>query len=200
MPSVVGGVGFVHHVIARRWFTLVAICLTMFFSRPGSPIRVFSIPKILHRHFLYDRKLLGKLSQCAASCLTTSFQITLGKKAWDSWYRSGHSDLRRLCQMAFILHPCFGNGWAFHREWIFLSDAEGGYSSLGRNVPRLCVENAKRRRASCDGTLIKKILTWRHNSGFTVYNEVRPQAGDTRGIENVAQYIISTTFSFSGPP
>lgn len=34
---------------------------------------VFSIPKIVRRYFLYDRKLLGKLSQCAASFLTSFF-------------------------------------------------------------------------------------------------------------------------------
>ena len=37
-----------------------------------------------------------------------------------------------------------------------------------------------------DDTLIKKVLTWRHNSGFSVHNEMRLQAGDVRGIENVA--------------
>jgi hypothetical protein len=40
----------------------------------------FSIPKIIRRYFLYDRKLLGKLSQCATSSLTSFFRITLGKK------------------------------------------------------------------------------------------------------------------------
>jgi len=39
---------------------------------------VFNIPKI-NRTFLYDLKLLGKLSQCVASCLTSFFRITLGK-------------------------------------------------------------------------------------------------------------------------
>lgn len=42
---------------------------------------VFSIPKILRKFFLYDRKLLGKLSQCAAKSLTKFFKITLRKKA-----------------------------------------------------------------------------------------------------------------------
>ena len=35
---------------------------------------------ILRKFFLYDRKLLGKLSQCAAKSLTKFFKITLGKK------------------------------------------------------------------------------------------------------------------------
>jgi len=41
---------------------------------------VFSIPKIIRRYFLYDHKLLGKLSQCATSSLKTFFQIVLNKK------------------------------------------------------------------------------------------------------------------------
>ncbi len=41
---------------------------------------VFSILKILIKFFLYDRKLLGKLSQCAAKSLTEFFKIKLGKK------------------------------------------------------------------------------------------------------------------------
>jgi len=42
---------------------------------------VFSIPKILRKFFLYDRKLLGKLSQCAAKSLTKFLGVTLGKKS-----------------------------------------------------------------------------------------------------------------------
>jgi hypothetical protein len=45
--------------------------------------------------------------------------------------------------------------------------------------------------------LSKKLLTWRHNSGFSVHNEVRFQAGDVKGIENIAQYIIRNTFSLA---
>jgi len=48
-----------------------------------------------------------------------------------------------------------------------------------------------------DDTLINKILTWRHNSGFSVHNEVRIQAGGAKGIENLAQYIIRNTFSLA---
>ncbi len=48
-----------------------------------------------------------------------------------------------------------------------------------------------------DDTLIKKLFTWRHNSGFSVHNEVRLQAGDAKGLENVAQYIIRNTFSLA---
>jgi len=41
---------------------------------------VFSIPKIIRRYFLYDRKLLGKLAKCATTSLTTFFKTVLNKQ------------------------------------------------------------------------------------------------------------------------
>ncbi len=41
---------------------------------------VFSIAKILRKFFLYDRKLLGKLSQRASKTLAKFLRLTLGKK------------------------------------------------------------------------------------------------------------------------
>jgi len=48
-----------------------------------------------------------------------------------------------------------------------------------------------------DDAFIKMIMAWRHNSGFSVHNEVRIQPGDTKGIENLSQYIIRNTFSLN---
>ncbi len=48
-----------------------------------------------------------------------------------------------------------------------------------------------------DDAFIKMIMAWRHNSGFCVHNEVRIIQGDTKGIENLAQYIIRNTFSLA---
>jgi len=38
---------------------------------------IFSIPKILRRYFLYDRKLLSELSRCAWETLKVFFQETV---------------------------------------------------------------------------------------------------------------------------
>ena len=40
------------------------LCMDVLKRIPHRPF-VFSIPKILRRYFLYDRKLLAKLSRCA---------------------------------------------------------------------------------------------------------------------------------------
>lgn len=41
---------------------------------------VFAVPKILRKLFLYHRKLLGKMSQCAAKSLTQFLRVIMGKK------------------------------------------------------------------------------------------------------------------------
>jgi hypothetical protein len=44
------------------------LCTTVLAKVPHRHV-VFSLPKIIRRNFLYDRKLLGKLSRCAGECL-----------------------------------------------------------------------------------------------------------------------------------
>src|SRR5207253_9518170 len=41
---------------------------------------VFTLPKMLRVYFRFDRKLLGKLSQCAYQSLKEFFQTTLNRK------------------------------------------------------------------------------------------------------------------------
>jgi len=55
-------------------------------------------------------------------------------------------------------------------------------------------------RELCDRTLldegfVAKLLTWRHTSGFSVHNGVRIAAGDTKGLEGLAQDVIHSPFS-----
>jgi len=60
---------------------------------------------------------------------------------------------------------------------------------------RVSVLKMLQKEGRLDDSFIKMIMTWRYNSGFSVHNEVRIQPGDTKGIENLAQYIIRNTFS-----
>lgn len=39
-------------------------------------------------------------------------------------------------------------------------------------------------------------MTWRHNYGFSVHNEVRIESRDEQVIENLAQYVINIPFRF----
>ncbi len=46
-----------------------------------------------------------------------------------------------------------------------------------------------------DDELIRKLLAWRHNSGFSLHNGVRLARDDEVGQEALAQYIVRNPFS-----
>jgi hypothetical protein len=52
-----------------------------------------------------------------------------------------------------------------------------------------------KKEGKIDDELIAKLLTWKHNSGFSVHNGVRLARDDENGRESLAQYIIRNPFS-----
>jgi len=155
---------------------------------------VFSIPKIIRRFFLYDRKLLGKLSQCAASCLTRFFRITLGKNLGIPGIALAIQTFGDYAKWHPHIHALVADG-LFTETWIFYVMPRVDIRPL-TEIFRASILKMLKDEGRLDDPLIKKILTWRHNSGFSVHNEVRLQAGDAKGIENVAQYIIRNKRNF----
>jgi hypothetical protein len=134
---------------------------------------VFSIPKILRRYFFYDRKLLGKLSQCAASCLTSFFQIALDKKLGIPGIALAIHTFSDYAKWQLYIH-------ALVAEEFF---TDGGYFYVMPRVDirphaelfRASVLKMQKDKGRLDDTLIKWILTWPHNSGFIIHNDVRIQ-------------------------
>jgi hypothetical protein len=56
-----------------------------------------------------------------------------------------------------------------------------------------------RKERRIDDSFIKMIMAWRHNSGFSVHNEVRIQPGDAKGIDNLAQISDQRETSIHNP-
>jgi hypothetical protein len=50
-------------------------------------------------------------------------------------------------------------------------------------------------RAGLSEELAENILSWRYNSGFSVHNQVRIEAADRQGLEQLARYIIRSPLS-----
>lgn len=154
---------------------------------------VFSIPKILRKYFLYNRKLLGKLSQCAARSLAQFFKVVLGKKHGITG-----------CVVAIQTFGDYGR-WHPHlhalvADGLFL---ESGYFYVMPNVSlrplrelfRTYVLKMLKKEGLIDDSFIRMLLGWKHVSGFNIHNEVRIKPHDEKGLENLSQYIIRNTFS-----
>ncbi len=154
---------------------------------------VFTIPKILRGYFKYDRKLLGKLCQCANLSLLTFLRLVtsidngvLGAvmtiHTFGDYSRTWHPHL----------HAIVADG-LFSRNGVFLpkkTDPQGLETIFRANVLKMLKKEGK-----IDDTLIKNIMGWRYTSGFSVHNGVRIARDDEDGKEAISQYIIRNPFS-----
>ncbi len=154
---------------------------------------VFSIPKILRKFFLYDRKLLGKLSQCAAKSLSCFFRISLGKNYGIPGIVIAIQTFGDYVRWHPHLHALVADGLFLESGYFFVMP-KVDVRPL-RELFRSQVLKMLRKEGLIDDAFIKMLMSWQHVSGFNVHNEVRIIPGDERGMENLAQYIIRNTFS-----
>lgn len=156
---------------------------------------VFSIPKIIRKFFLYNRKLLGKLSQCAAKSLTTFLQVSLGKKQGIAGIVFAIQTFGDYARWHPHLHALVADG-LFTESGYFYVMPKVGIRPLAE-LFRANVLTMLKKEGLIDDSFIKKIMAWRHNSGFSIHNQVRIKPVDEQGIENLSQYIIRNPFSLS---
>lgn len=154
---------------------------------------VFSIPKILRKFFLYDRKLLGKLSQCAVKSLTKFFKLIFGKKTGIPGVVVAIQTFGDYVRWHPHLHALVADG-LFLESGYFYVMPKTNLRPL-REIFRALVLKMLKKEGLIDDDFIRMIMKWQHTSGFNVHNEVRIKPEDEKGIENLSQYIIRNTFS-----
>jgi hypothetical protein len=153
---------------------------------------VFSIPKILRRSFLYDRKLLCDLSRCAWETLKQYLQEVLP----GADFQPG----------AVIAVQTFGGLLEFNPHCHILL-ADGGFygRDMFRVAPRLEIKPIEElfrhkvfrmllRRKKIRPELIDNLMGWRH-SGFHVHSGPRILPRHADSMENLARYIIRASFA-----
>jgi hypothetical protein len=153
---------------------------------------VFSIPKILRKYFLYDRKLLSGLSRCGWETLKVFFQ--------EAFTEDG------AVPGAIVAIQSFGDFLGFNPHLhILCSDGcfygEGAFRVSPRYDTKPMEEIFKHKlfkfllsKGKITQELIDLHSTWRH-SGFNVFCGERIQPGDEKAMENLARYIVRASFS-----
>jgi ssDNA-binding Zn-finger/Zn-ribbon topoisomerase 1 len=154
---------------------------------------VFSVPKILRRFFFYDRKLLGKLSQCSVKSLTKFLRITLGKKTGIPGVVVAIQTFGDYARWHPHLHALVADGLFLESGYFFVMP-KVDLRPL-REMFRAHVLKLMKKEGLIDDSFIKMLMSWQHVSGFNVHNQVRIKPDDEKGIENLSQYIIRNTFS-----
>ncbi len=125
---------------------------------------VFSIPKILRKYFLYDRKLLGRLSQCAAKSLSKFFKLILGKKTGIPGIVVAIQTFGDYARWHPHLHALVANG-LFLESGNFFVMPKVDLRPL-RELFRVHMLKLLKKEGLINDSFIKMILAWQHVSEF----------------------------------
>ena len=153
---------------------------------------VLSIPKILRRYFLYDRKLLTELSRCGWEALKTLYTIGVRDK--------------KVLSGAVVAVQTFGDFLGFHPHLhILVSDGcfhENGMFSVSPAVDTKALEQIFRHNVlkmllakdKITQDMVALLDKWRH-TGFNVFAGPRILPRQEESMENLTRYIIRASFS-----
>ncbi|OQA00309.1 MAG: putative transposase [Planctomycetes bacterium ADurb.Bin412] len=154
---------------------------------------VFSIPKILRRYFLYDRKLLADLSRCAWGSLKAFLQDAVHEND--------------PIPGAVIAMQTFGDFLGFnpHTHILVTDGCFYGDGGMFRVAPPLELKKLEAifrhkvfrlllNKGKITQELIAMLSSWRY-SGFNVFCGNRISPTDDTAMENLARYIIRASFS-----
>ena len=153
---------------------------------------VFSIPKRLRIYFLFDRKLLAKLSICAWKVIKAYLKSSA---TYDSAVPGTSIAVQTYGDFlnfnphlhAIVSDGCFFKGGDFHMALGFRQeDLEV--------IFQYEVLKMLKKEGKITDAVIENMLSWRH-SGFHVYIGDRIFSDDQTGLGNLARYIIRACFS-----
>jgi len=153
---------------------------------------VFTIPKMLRIYFRRDRRLLGKLSQCAADVLKTLFRAAGKDPTAVPGIIIAIQTYGDLVNFHPHLHALVTDG-VFTRAGWFVAFPKIDLSALERLFRHRVLRLLLRERRIDEG-VIRTLLGWQH-SGFSLHNEVRIGPHDAGGRQAVAEYILRSPFS-----
>ena len=153
---------------------------------------VLSIPKILRRYFLFDRKLLSELSRCGWDALKTLFT-------------TGSRNKKAVPGAVFAIQT-FGDFLGFHPHLhILVSDGcfhENGMFTVLPDIDTKALERIFRHRilkmllakGKITQDMIMLLDKWKHTR-FNALAGPRILPNQDRSMENLARYIIRASFS-----
>ena len=153
---------------------------------------VFSIPKRLRLYFLYDRKLLPKLSKCIWKILSSYLQKSV--------------TVENPTPGAVFALQTFGESLNFNPHFhIIVTDGcfyDKDKFMVGKSpnpkdlelIFRTEVLKMLKKEGKINGAIIENMNNWQH-SGFNVYCGESIDPDNQEGIERLAQYIVRAPFS-----
>jgi len=153
---------------------------------------VFSIPKRVRIYFLFNRKLLAKLSRCACKVLSAYLKQSVPfDEAIPGAAIAVHTfgDFQQFNPHLHLISTdgCFYNGGTYTK----------GSEPVAKDLEALFryeVLKMLKTEGKIGDAVIENMLSWRH-SGFNVYCGPTIWPNNDQGLEDLARYIIRACFS-----
>ena len=155
---------------------------------------VFTIPKRLRVYFRHDRALLGQLARVAWESVVVVYRQLLGQEDVSPGMIAGIQTFGELVHYHPHIHVIATDG-AFRPDGTFICLPDGG-TELLLETWRTSVFDLLLVADKIDQATVDQMRSWEH-SGFSVDNSVYLSAGDTFGLERLAQYILRCPFSLA---
>jgi len=162
---------------------------------------VLTIPKRLRLHTRFDRRLLGKLSHCAWTCIAAEVRRPVGR-------RPSLRDGARVAPGMIAAIQTHGELLHWHPHLHALVTC-GAFTAAGEflQLPELDLERLEvawqeavfalyLAEEKIQPEVVENMRTWQH-SGFSVDQSVLLAAGDQAGIERLIQYMTRCPFSLA---
>jgi hypothetical protein len=153
---------------------------------------VFSIPKRLRIYFLYDRKLLAKLSACAWNVINTYLKTVTPDACTAPGASIAVQTYGDFLNFNPHLHAIVTDG-CFLEDGNFKTAPAFILQDLQKKFQYQVFKMLKKEDKIND-SIIENMLSWYH-SGFNVYVGERIMPSDQTGLCNLARYIIRACFS-----
>ncbi len=153
---------------------------------------VFSIPKRLRIYFLYDRKLLKKLSLCVWKVLSAYLKHATPYEDAEPGVVAAIQSFGDFLEFHPHFHVISSDG-CFYGEGSFMVSPAPNARDL-ENAFRQEVFKMLQADGKINDAVIENMMSWRH-SGFNIYCGPSIWPHDEEGLENLARYIIRASFS-----
>ena len=188
--------GFCPSCGAKRAAAFAAFLADEVLEQVGHAMWTFSLPKMIRPYFIHHPELRGKL--CRAAYETVQ-ELMAAAAIGTNGFRTGMVAITATAGDILNVNP-----------HVHAIAARGGWDSDGEWTPVPCVDRDSAERLfrakvlamlTGEGLLSEErarvLMSWRHNSGFSVDDSVRFEPEDKKTLEKVARYLLRPPLSLA---
>jgi ribosomal protein S27E len=186
--------GFCPSCGAKRAAVFAAFLVDEVLEQVGHAMWTFSLPKMIRPYFIHHPELRGKL--CRAAYETVQEMMAAAAVGCEG-FRTGMvaftataGDLLNLNPHVHAISP--RGGWDKGGSWVPVAFID---NDAAERLFRAKVLSVLTGEGLLSDERARVLMTWSHNSGFSVDDSVRFEPEDQKSMEKVARYLLRPPLS-----